>query len=699
MLVGSLMSVVFATLQATAPSAAADWQPVECVAADPAPEALFDVVKTIDDFETQPLKWEPLHGSQNAQATLTADSAGAHSGQGSMRVDYQFAGREGLEYLQFNTNLQLTRPEWKLGFWVNTDGTAFRFRLRIVDSSGETHQLEMSTANRPGWQFAAPTADVKFGAWGGDGNRRLDYPCRLAGIVVDRPQVPYVAKGSMWIDDVTLLRPRKPAPSTLAIEVRDGRFGNLYDAGQVASLRAHGQGDHIRWQAVDFWNQKVAEGQGPATGVEARFALSRPGYFACIFDLMAGERLIESKTFSAAALPPGDKIGPSDFLGMCTHFGHGTYPLDYMSLMQRYGIDQFRDEISWGSMEKERGQYQLPPNGAAFLQKAVELKMRPLLIFDYANRHYDNGGFPNSPEAIAGFTAYAVQLARQTRGIVNQFEVWNEWVLGCGMHDKPGVHDGEAYAKLLNPTYAAVKRARPEVTVVGVGGENGTKCAETIAGIFRTAGVNAMDGWSIHPYRYPRTPEASDLLGEVGRMAEVVAQAGARQKAWLTEIGWPTHRGPSGTEEHAQAILGVRALALLQSSQLVERVFWYDLKDDGLKRSYNENNFGVLHHQHYNAAPKPAIVAMSVFICMTHGAACRSLWHEGDAHAVSYQLPNGNHRLVAWSTRPDTPVRLAGRLVEIHDLMANPLPRPKTIVLTPTPIYLTGQGLELSTSN
>ena len=694
MLLSFCVSTVFTAILAAAPSAT-PWQPIECVPADPAPETLFAVVQTVDDFESQPLKWQALHGDQNATATLTMDAAEHHAGQHALRVDYQFAGRQGLEYLQFNTKLNLTEPKLQLGFWVRTDGTAFRFRVRIVDVSGETHQFEMSCVNRPGWQFVTLTPSARIGSWSGDGNHRLDYPCRFAGIVVDRPEVPYFGKGSFWIDDVTLGQPRKPAASTLNVEVRDGRFGNLYDIGETVTLRARGQGERIRWQATDFWDQKIAAGEGPSTGAEAHFTLSRAGYFRCTLELLAGDKIQEAKSFSAAAMPPASETKQSDFLGMCTHFGHNTYPLDYMTLMRRYGIDQFRDEISWGSYEPDRGQYRMPAAGAALLQKAAELKMRPLLILDYANRLYDDGGFPNSPDAIAGFAAYAVDLLRATRGIVNHFEVWNEWVGGCGMHGKPGTHDGEAYGRLLKPTYEAVKRARPGATVVGIGGEYGPKCAETIVAAVKTAGPNAMDAWSIHPYRYPRTPEASDLPGDVRRIADAAAQAGARQKVWITEIGWPTHRGASGSDEHAQAILGVRALALLQATQLVDKVFWYDLKDDGLKREYNENNFGVVRHQHYNGAPKPAIVAMSVFIRMTQGATCRSLWHEKEAYSVCYQLADGRQRLLAWSTVPNMRARVSGKLDEMHDLMGNGLAHAQYVALSPMPVYLTGRDLQV----
>ena len=191
------------------------------------------------------------------------------------------------------------------------------------------------------------------------------------------------------------------------------------------------------------------------------------------------------------------------------------------------------------------------------------------------------------------------------------------------MEGKSGAHDGEAYGHMLKPAYEAVKRAFPGVTVVGIGGEYGPKCAETIVAAIKTGGARSMDAWSIHPYRYPRGAEESDLAGEVRGIAARVAQAGAAQKAWITEIGWPTHRTSTGSDEHAQACHAVRAVAILQSTGIVEKVFWYDFKDDGLNRDDNESNFGVVRHHVYNCAPKPAAVALAVFLRLTHGAPLR----------------------------------------------------------------------------
>ena len=379
--------------------------------------------------------------------------------------------------------------------------------------AASAHQIDMLSTSQPGWQFFAGLVDSHSTAWGGDGNQRKDYPLKLAGICIDRPRVGFVGRGSLWLDDAAVLRPRAASVQSLQMETQHPRFGNLYTVGDVVTLRARGGGDQVRWRTVDFFGRELAHGEGAASGVEARFTCGEAGWYACRLESLDGGRVVEAKLFQCAALPGGAEPVRSDFVGVCSHFGQNAYPLDTMDLMRHYGLDQYRDEISWRGYEQAPGQFALPEFAAAYLQRSATLQMRPLIIFDYNNPHYDHDGFPNSPAAIAAFTAYAVDLARQTRGQVPMFEVWNEWVGGCGMNGKPGVHDGEAYGRLLQPTYAAVKQALPDVTVVGIGGEYGPQCADHILGAVRTAGPDAMDAWSIHPYRYPNPPEASDLRG------------------------------------------------------------------------------------------------------------------------------------------------------------------------------------------
>ncbi len=486
---------------------------------------------------------------------------------------------------------------------------------------------------------------------------------------------------------------RPSAAPPLQVETQGLRFGHLYAVGDTMALRASGPGDRVRWSVTDFFGRAVVQGEGAAAGTEARFTLGQPGWFSCRLELLGGGRVVAARLFPFAALPGGVEAARSDFVGVCSHFGQNAYPLETMDLMRRYGIDQYRDEITWRNYEREKGRYVLPDFAAAYLKRSAELQMRPLIIFDYNNPHYDNDGFPNSPEAIAAFGRYAVDLARQTRGSVKTFEVWNEWVGGCGMRGRPGVHDGEAYGRLLQPTYAAVKQAFPDVTVVGIGGEYGPKCADHILGAVRTAGPDAMDAWSIHPYRYPRSPEASGLMEEVIGIAAKVAAAGVKSKAWVTEIGYPTHRTSGGSDEAAQARYCVRTLALLQATRVVEKVFWYDLKDDGLSREYNEHNFGLIHHQRFHCAPKPGIVAMSVFIRLTAGATFQELQRDGRLYSARYHRPDGSELLLIWTEQGAQPVALTGQVDSACDLMGAALADPKLAEAAENPVYVTGRNL------
>jgi hypothetical protein len=675
--------------------AEAAWQPVECVPADLATEDLFEVVQPVDGFEEATPQWTIAVGGQHTKATVQHDPAERHGGGGSLRVEYDFVGKKDYEYIQLNGQTDFAKPGLGFGFWLKHDGTPFVVRLRFTDASGECHQVDMFHTSQPGWQFVAASVDAHSRAWGGDGNHRKDYPLKLAGICVDRPQAGFVGQGRLWIDDAAVVRVRPSAATPFQVETPGLRFGNLYAVGDTVTLRASGPGDRVRWRVTDFFGRAVAQGEGAAAGADARFTLGQPGWFSCRLELLGGSRAVAARLFQCAALPGGAEAARSDFVGVCSHFGQNAYPLETMDLMRRYGIDQYRDEITWRNVEREKGRYVLPDFAAAYLKRSAELQMRPLIIFDYNNPHYDNDGFPNSPEAIAAFGRYAVDLARQARGSVKTFEVWNEWVGGCGMTGRPGVHDGEAYGRLLQPTYAAVKQAFPDVTVVGIGGEYGPKCADHILGAVRTAGPDAMDAWSIHPYRYPRSPEASGLIQEVTGIATKVAAAGVKTKAWVTEIGYPTHRTSGGCDEAAQARYCVRTLALLQATGVVDKVFWYDLKDDGLAREYNEHNFGLIRHQRLNCAPKPGVVAMSVFIRLTAGATFQELQRDGRLYSARYRRPDGSDLLVVWTDQGAQTIALTGQVDSVCDLMGAALADVRRTEVTGNPLYIAGRNLTL----
>jgi hypothetical protein len=212
--------------------------------------------------------------------------------------------------------------------------------------------------------------------------------------------------------------------------------------------------------------------------------------------------------------------------------------------------------------------------------------------------------------------------------------------------------------------------------------------------MFRLGGAKAMDRFSVHSYRYPRTPEESDLVGEIKHVSQLAKGLGAPERTWITEIGWPTHTGPRGSDEFKQANMFVRTMALLWGTKVVDRVYWYDFMNDGLKREYNENNFGVVWNHRLNWAPKPAVVAAAVFARTTLGGTDPKLWTDGDAYALRLSRADGTQVVVAWSAGKTVRAQASG-VTKVVDIMGNELGTPKSLVLDGVPVYLLGKDIAL----
>jgi len=528
-----------------------EWTGIVCPEAEYPLSRRVQLGKMLDDFEASPLPWKAQLGGQNAQSRVARAEDEKHAGQASLLVDYEFVGKEEYEYVGIERSLEIPDDANGLGFWVKREPVGFHMAVRVVDRSGEVHQFGVEESAEDGWHFAVALFRAAT-IWGGDGNRRLDRPLRLHSVVFDRPERGYRGRGRLWIDDLQVVRPA-PVSNSLRVEVSDYRFGNVYRPGETIKVRVSAEDGRVGWSAEDFWGEVLDQGTPGDESANVAFTLAQPGFYALHFDCQRDGTVMETRTFRCAVLADAAPPTADAFAGFSCHFGQNAYPLECLDLLKRYGFLRYRDEVSWRSMEREKGRYALPEHAERYLQRSRALGMQPLIIFDYANPHYDQNGFPNSPEAIAGFAAYAVKLTQLTRGVVKEFEIWNEWIGGCRMRGRPGDHSPEAYGRLMQATYAAVHAAVPETVLVGIGGEYGPHCAENVARAIRTGGAKSLDAFSIHPYRYSRTPEASDLVGEVQSVLNRAVECGAPRRMWITEIGYPTHRGRGGSDERTQA--------------------------------------------------------------------------------------------------------------------------------------------------
>lgn len=685
----SLKWLMIGAMSAACQGSGAEWKPVTCPEVERGAKGRFEAIRQLDDFERGIGNWEAHRDGQNAESKVSLADDERHAGRSSLRVDCRFVAGKQHDYVALSMGHAIPAAGEGLGLWIKKGDLPVHANVRLSDKSGEIHQFSLSVPSGAGWTFIAGNFDGDGPAWGGDGNKKLDYPCKLDSLIIDRDSTDFGGSGSIWIDDVAIVRPRKPR-SDLRIEVEGGPLGNLFAPGQEVRIRASAGRGEIRWVALDWRGEAVGKGSGAADGTEVRVPGAGRGYFACRFSLFHDGAVVEERDFHGARLP--EDAPRNDFVGACVHFmRRDAWPIEGLGLMPRLGITQVRDDFTWGVAERKAGEIGMPAPQLEAIDRGIALGIRWLGILCYANPNYDNNGFPNSPGAVAAYARYGATIARQLDGKVNWFEIWNEWSGGCGMHDRGGDHGPEAYARLIRAAYPAIKQASPKAQIIGLGGEHSRHHFDQIGGMFRSGAAGAMDAWSVHPYRYPRGPEESDLMGELDKVGDLGVENGAPRRAWITEIGWPTHVAARGIDAASQARMAVRSLALMQSSGFVEKVFWYDFKDDGLDPTYNEDNFGIVRHQKFNFAPKPAAAAIAAFSGLTAGAKPAGCTQNDGVFAVRYEMADGRRLCVAWSPEGGGRFEFPGKITSVVDLMGNLLDAGAMDRLGPDPIYVIGE--------
>jgi len=289
------------------------------------------------------------------------------------------------------------------------------------------------------------------------------------------------------------------------------------------------------------------------------------------------------------------------YVGVCTHFSQdkGIVEMNIES-MRNAGIGAIRDEATWSSLEREKGKLIMPERYNHYVRQAGAAGLDVMLILDYANRFYDDGDRPRSAEAIDGFCRYAEFVVRHFGKDVRLYEIWNEWDIGIGMRKPYNVGGSpEDYVKLLKAVYPRIKAVEPEVTVIAGGCTSGGVKKGWFEKIIQLGALDYCDAVSIHSYNYSsrfpeRSPEAcSAWMDDVQKMLRKYNN-GKDVPFYVTEMGWPTHIGKSGTEPELSASYLARLYLLARMSPSFRGLWWYDFQDDGWSREYNENNFGIV---------------------------------------------------------------------------------------------------------
>jgi len=389
--------------------------------------------------------------------------------------------------------------------------------------------------------------------------------------------------------------------------------------------------------------------------------------------------LLPPASLAAADAPPVDER-----FGVMTHFAQGWDP-SWIASLKPAAISTVRDELYWNVVESPKGNFVFPAQYDRYMNGLKRAGVSPLIILSFENPNYDNNNTPYTDEAIAAYARYAVRLLRHYGTQIKAMEVWNEY--NGTFNQGPATQDrAGTYLKMLRATYTAIKRERPDVTVVG-GATSGVPLpywTKLISG----GALNYMDAASVHPYRYTSTPEG--LENDIAGLQSVMRSQGNGQTRpiWVTEIGWDlktsTAPGDLLIDPDVQARFLVRGYSLLLSAG-VSRIYWYLLRD------YNGLNMGLLHDDAKHT-PKPAYRAMTTLIQQLRGA--NFVERENtlpDLYSVLFEpasSSSGEPVRVVWSLTPRQ-VTLSGA-TGIVDLNGKAVDAGAPVTLTDSPLFIRG---------
>ena len=387
--------------------------------------------------------------------------------------------------------------------------------------------------------------------------------------------------------------------------------------------------------------------------------------------------------------------------GMGIYLGNRYTPEDMVRaarMAQAIGVKWSREEFSWGYIQPEEGQWRWDR-----YDRAVEVAQRHGIslfgLLDYCAPWASTAPDRSSPDAwkfmpdLGAWSEYVGGVVGRYRDRIRFWEIWNEPNISVFWGPKP---EPVEYARLLRASYRVIKEADPDAQVIGI--DTAGSDLAFIESVFREGGYVCMDILSTHPYRYPRTPEESDFVGELRRTVELMERWGGKKPLWLTEIGWPTHAGDQrSSTEQKQAAMIVRMYIQAIASDCVDKIFWYDYRNDGTDERYNEHNFGIIRQ---DFSPKPAYAAFGTMTRQIGGARfVRSVDLCEGVNAYVFE-GQGGHVLALWSAEGTRKVEIGVKSATVVDLLGKQTRRRLTggvlkLDVSGDPVFIEGKLTQL----
>lgn len=361
----------------------------------------------------------------------------------------------------------------------------------------------------------------------------------------------------------------------------------------------------------------------------------------------------------------------SDFtLGLNTHHLGGEVD----ERLKILGVGGTRCDLNWKRISDTHGV--IDPENKAYLSilQAPPFLIDPLVVLAYGHPGFDGGGRIVSPKGREAYLAYALASVQRLSPRTRLFEVWNEWN-SPGMGGAPlseGSGKVDDYLTLLKKTYANLKKAYPNLTLLGgatwgIGDKDNFMINELRGGL-----LDSIDGLSIHPYFYwqRQLPEVA-LSVSLSTLRSWLNSypKGPSMPLYVTELGWPTFDAAHGVTMDEQAKYMARSVLLLAAEPQIKGVWIYELRDGGTDPKDKECHFGILQN---DGKPKPSFFVMKELARLLHESSSIRKMPAGTSDEIYFiKLTDnaGASKIICWTVKPNAPWKIrinAGQDSVIH---------------------------------
>jgi polysaccharide biosynthesis protein PslG len=342
--------------------------------------------------------------------------------------------------------------------------------------------------------------------------------------------------------------------------------------------------------------------------------------------------------------------------GVSTHLPKISTELIHqeIDLLISAGVSSVRIGFLWSDIEPEAGKYvwgKLDLIVKLFNEADIEILGTLARTPPWANGGKECGLFCfHTPVDLNQYNSFVAQTVLRFKDKVKYWEIWNEPNSNNFWYPKADI---AKYAEMLKKAYTAAKEVNPECIVMN----GGIMCCreyrvnfEYMEQFFRHDCSEFTDVINIHPYSGPNPPEC-DFHETIDRLTIMMHAYGCPdKKIWLTELGTPQHRRFAPSEEEQASHVLRHYLCTIERPE-IERVFWYDFRNDGNDVECFEHNFGLVNNDY--SLKK----AFRTYSAMTHKlAGCRfASVMERDKGGWLYLFDAGEYMTaIVWSKERQT---------------------------------------------